>query len=203
MVNISNRILVSFLLKNTGYDFSKWGYHFDDFPIKKVKYLGLKYDSDLVQSYLYGFITENLDLLKSGDQDYTKYTKPTLENYKIEGEERYQQAIADLYYMYVESYSSEYLDVIKDSDAPPFKIETEYVANMYNIYDYGTFDRKDIIDTWDSESIIDRITLVEDIPEKKDGMVNESIIYETNIEKIDKMIKILTERKELLTKKRK
>lgn len=203
MVNISNRILVSFLLKNTGYDFSKWGYDFDKFPIRKVKYLGLKYNSDLVQSYLYGFITENLDLLKSGDQDDTKYVKPTLENYKIEGEERYSQATADLYYMYMKSYSLEYLDVIKDSDEPPFKIETEYAANMYNIYDYGTFDRKDIIDTWDSESIIDRITLVEDIPEKKDGTVNEGIIYETNIEKIDKMIKMLTERKELLTKKRK
>ena len=73
---------------------------------------------------------------------------------------------------------------------------------MDNIYDYGTFDRKEIVDTWDSESEVDLITLVKDTTEKKPGMVNESIIYETNIVKIDEMIKLLTERKELLTKKR-
>jgi hypothetical protein len=105
--------------------------------------------------------------------------------------------------MYLESYSLEYLEVIKDGEVPPFKVETDYLTKMDAIFDYGTFDRKDIIDTWDSESIIDRIILVEDSKEKKDGTVNESIIYETNIDKIDKMIKILTERKELLTKKRK
>jgi|SaaInlLV_10m_DNA_1039704.scaffolds.fasta_scaffold52187_2 hypothetical protein len=202
MVNISNKNLVSFLLNNSGYDFNDWG-TIDEFPIKKVKYLGLKYDSDLVLSYIYGFITENLDLLLGGDQDYGKYTQPTLETYKIEGEERYAQATADLYYMFLESYSLEYLEVIKDGEVPPFKVETDYITKMDAIFDYGTFDRKDIIDTWDSESIIDRIILVEDSKEKKDGTVNESIIYETNIDKIDKMIKILTERKELLTKKRK
>ena len=202
MVNISNKNLVSFLLNNSGYDFNDWG-TIDEFPIKKVKYLDLKYDSDLVQSYIYGFITENLDLLLGGDQDYGKYIQPTLETYKIEGEERYSQATADLYYMYLESYSLEYLEVINDGAVPPFKVETDYLTKMDAIFDYGTFDRKDIIDTWDSESIIDRIILVEDSKEKKDGTVNESIIYETNIDKIDKMIKILTERKELLTKKRK
>ena len=101
MVNISNKNLVSFLLNNSGYDFNDWG-TIDEFPIKKVKYLGLKYDSDLVQSYIYWFITENLDLLLGGDQDYGKYIQPTLETYKIEGEERYSQATADLYYMYLE-----------------------------------------------------------------------------------------------------
>ena len=202
MINISNKNLVSFLLNNIGYDFNDWG-TIDEFPIKKVKYLGLKYDSDLVQSYIYGFITENLDLLLGGDQDYGKYIQPKLETYKIEGEERYSQATADLYYMYLESYSLEYLEVINDGAVPPFKVETDYLTKMDAIFDYGTFDRKDIIDTWDSESIIDRIILVEDSKEKKYGTVNESIIYETNIDKIDKMIKILTERKELLTKKRK
>ena len=189
MVNISNKNLVSFLLNNSGYDFNDWG-TIDEFPIKKVKYLGLKYDSDLVQSYIYVFITENLDLLLGGDQDYGKYIQPTLETYKIEGEERYSQATTDLYYMYLESYSLEYLEVINDGAVPPFKVETDYLTKMDAIFDYGTFDRKDIIDTWDSESIIDRIILVEDSKEKKDGTVNESIIYETNIDKIDKMIKI-------------
>lgn len=204
MVNISNKILVSFLLKNTGYDFNDWG-TVDVFPIRKVKYLGLKYDNDLVQSYMYGFIEQNIDLLVNKEFDYSKYNIPKLETYKVEGEERYQQAIADLYYKYIESYSLEYLNVMKEG-APhvhPFKVETDYCVMMEQIYDYGTFDRKDIIDTWDSESIIDRIELVDETPEKKDGMINESIIYETNIEKIDKMIKMLTERKELLTKKRK
>ena len=151
---------------------------------------------------MYGFISQNIDLLVSGDQDYGKYTKPTLETYKIEGEERYSQSTADLYYMYLESYSLDYLQVIRDAEIPVFKIETEYITKMDAIYDYGTFDRKDIIDTWDAENVIDQITLVKDTTEKKPGMVNESIIYETNIVKIDEMIKLLTERKELLTKKR-
>ena len=38
MVNISNKNLVSFLLKNSGYDFNDWG-TVDEFPIRKVKYL--------------------------------------------------------------------------------------------------------------------------------------------------------------------
>lgn len=201
MVNISNKNLVSFLLNNSGYDFNDWG-TVDDFPIKKVKYLGLKYDSDLVQSFMYEFIRQNLDLLLSGNRDYGKYIQPTLGTYKIEGEERYSQSIADEYHMYLESYSLDYLQVIRDGEIPPFRIETEYITKMDAIYDYGTFDRKDIFDTWDSENVIDQITLVENTPEKKPGMVNESIIYETNIIKIDEMIKLLTERKELLTKKR-
>lgn len=201
MVNISNKNLVSFLLKNSGYDFNDWG-TVDEFPIRKVKYLGLKYDSDLAQSFIYGFISQNIDLLVSGDQDYGKYTQPTLETYKLEGEERYSQTISDLYYMYRKSYSLDYLQVIRDAEIPPFKIYTDYGVEMDNIYDYGTFDRKEIVDTWDSESEVDLITLVKDTTEKKPGMVNESIIYETNIVKIDEMIKLLTERKELLTKKR-
>ncbi len=203
MVNISNRVLVSFLLKNVSYDYNDWEHTPEDFPIKTVKYLGLKYDSDLVQSYIFDFISRNIDLLLSDDGDVSKYETPTLETYKVEGEERYSQATADLYYINLESYSLEYLNFIKDGDTPPFKVETDYITKIDSIYDYGVFDRKDIIDTYDTEVIIDRITLLQDNPEKKDGMINESIMYETNIEKIDKMIKMLTERKDLLTKKRK
>ena len=129
MVNISNKNLVSFLLKNSGYDFNDWG-TVDEFPIRKVKYLGLKYDSDLVQSFIYGFISQNIDLLVSGDQYYGKYTQPTLETYKLEGEERYSQTISDLYYMYRKSYSLDYLQVIRDAEIPPFKIYTDYGVEM-------------------------------------------------------------------------
>ena len=181
-----------------------------DLPKNKRGVIGLTYiygigRSTAARILAEAGIDESIKVQDWDDDQLGKIRKVITETYKVEGEERYQQAIADLYYKYIESYSLEYLNVIKEG-APhvhPFKVETDYCVMMEQIYDYGTFDRKDIIDTWDSETIIDRIDLVDEIPEKKDGMINESIIYETNIEKIDKMIKMLTERKELLTKKRK
>jgi len=111
--------------------------------VKNLPLFGLPKFDGIIED-LYGeFILKNIELIRNGETDKTKYTIPTLKKYEIIGEERYSGRKSDYYKLFVEGYSEEFVSR---------QIETGEV----DVSD-GEFIEEEWGDTWDTERFVDEI----------------------------------------------
>ena len=111
--------------------------------VKNLPLFGLPRFDGIIED-LYGeFILKNIELIRNGETDKTKYTIPTLKKYEIIGEERYSGRKSDYYKLFVEGYSEEFVSR---------QIETGEV----DVSD-GEFIEEEWGDTWDTERFVDGI----------------------------------------------
>jgi hypothetical protein len=111
--------------------------------VKNLPLFGLPKFDGIIED-LYGeFILKNIELIRNGETDKTKYTIPTLKKYEVIGEERYSGRKGDYYKLFLEGYSEEFVTK---------QIETgEIDVSM------GEFLEEEWGDTWDTERFVDNI----------------------------------------------
>lgn len=111
--------------------------------VKNLPLFGLPKFDGVIEDLYGNFILENIELIRSGETDKTKYTIPTLKKFEVLGEERYSGRKGDIYKLVVEGYSEEFIKKL---------IENHEI----HISD-GEFLHEEWGDTWDSEQIVDEI----------------------------------------------
>lgn len=111
--------------------------------IKNLPLFGLPKFDGIIED-LYGeFILKNIELIRNGETDKTKYTIPTLKKYEVIGEERYSGRKGDYYKLFLEGYSEEFVTK---------QIETGEID-----VSIGEFLEEEWGDTWDTERFVDDI----------------------------------------------
>ena len=151
---IDVKLLLTYLYDIKKYDFNE--FDVDDFSniygdvLDKIKYIGISPTAEDLEGYVYEFIKSNIELLKGGEKDVSKFELPKYQKFEVEGNETYSARVSDFYTDTHYSYSAE-------------EIRAMYNDGELYIYD-GTHQNSETYDTWDNEVEIDRITgtVVED-----------------------------------------
>lgn len=126
-------------------DFTESSYSTSITPliVKNLPLFGLPKFDGIIED-LYGeFILKNIELIRNGETDKTKYTIPTLKKYEVIGEERYTGRKGDYYKLFIEGYSKDFVTR---------QIETGEI-DMSS----GEFLEEEWGDTWDTERFVDDI----------------------------------------------
>jgi len=141
--------------------------------VKNLPLFGLPKFDGIIED-LYGeFILKNIELIRNGETDKTKYTIPTLKKYEIIGEERYSGRKSDYYKLFVEGYSKEFI-----------KKQIDY--REIDVSD-GKFLYEEWGDTWDTEQIVDADDIKE-VPMNSDtSKLNEDVEVQPEIKSEDFM----------------
>jgi len=139
--------------------------------IKNLPLFGLPKFDGIIED-LYGeFILKNIELIRNGETDKTKYTIPTLKKFEILGEERYSGRKGDYYKLFVEGYSEDFVTK---------QIETGEI----DISD-GEFLEEEWGDTWDTETFVEDI---KEVPLNTDtSKLNEDVEVQPEIKSEDFM----------------
>jgi len=139
--------------------------------IKNLPLFGLPKFDGIIED-LYGeFILKNIELIRSGETDKTKYTIPTLKKFEVLGEERYSGRKGDYYKLFVEGYSEDFVTK---------QIETGEI----DISD-GEFLEEEWGDTWDTERFVEDI---KEVPLNTDtSKLNEDVEVQPEIKSEDFM----------------
>lgn len=154
-------------------DFTESSYSTSITPliVKNLPLFGLPKFDGIIED-LYGeFILKNIELIRNGETDKTKYTVPTLKKFEIIGEERYSGRKGDYYKLFVEGYSEDFVTK---------QIETgEIDVSM------GEFIEEEWGDTWDTERFVDEI---KEVPMNSDtSKLNEDVEVQPEIKSEDFM----------------
>lgn len=159
------------------------------------KYFALDF-SDLDNfDYLNAFLKTNMWKLSKENFNYKEYTVPNQKQFIVYGSENYSSSVVDNYELHVNGYTTDYI---------------EFLINTMDIMiSDGKFSHQDVLDTWDTEQVLDRIVDKTDISEsyqkinennknltKKDFL--DLITNETDIELLDLMLKVIEKRKKEL-----
>lgn len=126
-------------------DFTESSYSTSITPliVKNLPLFGLPKFDGIIED-LYGeFILKNIELIRNGETDKTKYTIPTLKKYEVIGEERYTGRKGDYYKLFIEGYSKDFVTR---------QIETGEIE-----VSGGEFLEEEWGDTWDTERFVDDI----------------------------------------------
>ena len=126
-------------------DFTESSYSTSITPliVKNLPLFGLPKFDGIIED-LYGeFILKNIELIRNGETDKTKYTIPTLKKYEVIGEERYTGRKGKYYKLFIEGYSKDFVTR---------QIETGEI-DMSS----GEFLEEEWGDTWDTERFVDDI----------------------------------------------
>ena len=126
-------------------DFTESSYSTSITPliVKNLPLFGLPKFDGIIED-LYGeFILKNIELIRNGETDKTKYTIPTLKKYEVIGEERYTGRKGDYYKLFIEGYSKDFVTR---------QIETGEI-DMSS----GEFLEEEWGDTWDTERFVEDI----------------------------------------------
>ncbi|MDB4452708.1 hypothetical protein N9145_00835 [bacterium] len=110
---------------------------------KNLPLFGLPKFDGIIED-LYGeFILKNIELIRNGETDKTKYTIPTLKKFEVLGEERYSGRKGDYYKLFLEGYSEEFI--------------TRQIERGEIDVSMGEFIEEEWGDTWDTERFVDEI----------------------------------------------
>ena len=126
-------------------DFTESSYSTSITPliVKNLPLFGLPKFDGIIED-LYGeFILKNIELIRNGETDKTKYTIPTLKKYEVIGEERYTGRKGDYYKLFIEGYSKDF--VTRQIETGEIDISS------------GEFLEEEWGDTWDTERFVDDI----------------------------------------------
>ena len=126
-------------------DFTESSYSTSITPliVKNLPLFGLPKFDGIIED-LYGeFILKNIELIRNGETDKTKYTIPTLKKYEVIGEERYTGRKGDYYKLFIEGYSKDF--VTRQIETGEIDISS------------GEFLEEEWGDTWDTEGFVDDI----------------------------------------------
>ena len=126
-------------------DFTESSYSTSITPliVKNLPLFGLPKFDGIIED-LYGeFILKNIELIRNGETDKTKYTIPTLKKYEVIGEERYTGRKGDYYKLFIEGYSKDF--VTRQIETGEIEISS------------GEFLEEEWGDTWDTERFVDDI----------------------------------------------
>ena len=126
-------------------DFTESSYSTSITPliVKNLPLFGLPKFDGIIED-LYGeFILKNIELIRNGETDKTKYTIPTLKKYEVIGEERYTGRKGDYYKLFIEGYSKDFV--------------TRQIENGEIDISSGEFLEEEWGDTWDTERFVDDI----------------------------------------------
>lgn len=140
--------------------------------VKNLPLFGLPKFDGVIED-LYGeFTLKNIELIRNGETDKTKYTIPTLKKFEVLGEERYSGRKSDIYKLVVEGYSKEFI--------------TKLIENHEIDISDGAFLHEEWGDTWDSEQIVDEI---KEVPLNTGGTskLNEDVEVQPEIKSEDFM----------------
>lgn len=111
--------------------------------IKNLPLFGLPKFDGIIEDLYGNFILENIELIRNGETDKTKYTIPTLKKFEVLGEESYTGRKGDIYKLVVEGYSKEFI--------------TKLIENREIDISDGEFLFEEWGDTWDTEQTVDEI----------------------------------------------
>lgn len=111
--------------------------------LKNLPLFGLPKFDGIIEDLYGNFILENIELIRSGETDKTKYTIPTLKKFEVLGEERYTGRKGDIYKLVIEGYSEEFI--------------TKLIENREIDISDGEFLHEEWGDTWDTEQFVDEI----------------------------------------------
>lgn len=154
-------------------DFTESSYSTSIEPLilKNLPLFGLPKFDGIIEDLYGNFILENIELIRSGETDKTKYTIPTLKKFEVLGEERYSARKGDIYKLVVEGYSEEFIKKL---------IENHEI----HISD-GKLLHEEWGDTWDTEQIVDEI---KEVPMNSDtSKLNEDVEVQPEIKSEDFM----------------
>ena len=151
---IDPKVLLMYLLDFINYDFSKLDvndylsvFEVDRKIMNRIKYVIGGKEHDSLRGYVHEFIRLNIELLRNGDKDIQNYELPKYKKFRIEGSETYSARKSDYYAEEQEGFSS---------------VEMEYMYNEGELYIYDAkFQSEEVIDTWDTETEIENIEVVQ------------------------------------------
>jgi len=154
-------------------DFTESSYSTSITPliVKNLPLFGLPKFDGIIED-LYGeFILKNIELIRNGETDKTKYSIPLLKKFEVLGEERYSGRKGDYYKLFVEGYSEDFVTK---------QIETGEI----NISE-GEFLEEEWGDTWDTETFVEDI---KEVPLNTDtSKLNEDVEVQPEIKSEDFM----------------
>jgi len=146
-------------------DFTPRGYagttnKLGDLIEKNLRLFGLPKFDYIIEDFYGQFIWNNIELIRQGEKDKSKYIIPPLKKFLVTGEERYTVRKGDIYEHEIEAYSKEFIERL---------IESHEIM----ISD-GRYIREEHGDSWDLEQ---EILEIEEIPGKADTPfgVNEQV----------------------------
>ena len=141
--------------------------------IKNLSLFGLPKFDGIIEDLYGNFILENIELIRNGETDKTKYVVPTLKKFEVLAEERYTGRKGDYYKLFVEGYSKEFI-----------KKQIDY--REIDVSD-GKFLYEEWGDTWDAEQIVDADDIKE-VPMNSDtSKLNEDVEVQPEIKSEDFM----------------
>ena len=141
--------------------------------IKNLSLFGLPKFDGIIEDLYGNFILENIELIRNGETDKTKYVVPTIKKFEVLAEERYTGRKGDYYKLFVEGYSKEFI-----------KKQIDY--REIDVSD-GKFLYEEWGDTWDTEQIVDTDDIKE-VPMNSDtSKLNEDVEVQPEIKSEDFM----------------